>query len=99
MSGITMTAEEVGVGSYQAGWHDADAKYSFKAEPGLSEQVIHQMSDLKNEPQWMREFRLRSYKHWLQRPMPTWGGNIDLDFDSIYYYLKPEAENARTWHF
>ncbi len=85
------------VGAYAAGWHDPDAKYSFRAEPGLSESVVRQMSEMKGEPSWMLEFRLRSLKHYQTRPMPTWGGHIDLDFDSIYYYLKPEADNARSW--
>ena len=55
------------------------------------------MSAIKGEPEWMLEFRLRSYRHFLERPMPTWGGDINLDFNSIYYYLKPEAENSRSW--
>src|SRR5512146_600339 len=88
----------VEIGSYQAGWHDADAKYSFRAQPGLSESVIRQMSEMKNEPAWMLEFRLRSFKHFQSRPMLTWGADLSgLDFDSIYYYLKPDAENSRTW--
>jgi Fe-S cluster assembly protein SufB len=87
----------VEVAGYTAGWHDAEAKYTFKAEPGLSEHVVRQMSEMKNEPQWMLDFRLRSLAHFRQRPMPSWGGNIALDFENIYYYLKPDAGNSRSW--
>lgn len=92
-----VVSDQAEVGAYAAGWHDADAKYSFRAQPGLSENVVRQMSEMKGEPSWMLEFRLRSLKHYLQRPMPTWGGRIDLNFDEIYYYLKPEGANARSW--
>ena len=88
----------VEIGSYQAGWHDEDAKYSFKAEPGLSEKLVRQISEMKGEPQWMLDFRLRSLTHFQQRPMPTWGASLEgFDFEKIYYYLKPEADNARSW--
>jgi len=87
----------VELAGYTAGWHDAGAKYKFKAEPGLSERLVRQMSEMKNEPQWMLDFRLRSFAHFQQRAMPHWGGNIALDFDSIYYYLKPDAGNSRAW--
>ncbi|MCB1186813.1 Fe-S cluster assembly protein SufB [bacterium] len=91
------TPDIINIGSYQAGWHDADARYSYKAEPGLNENVVRQMSEMKNEPKWMLDFRLRSLKHYEERPMPWWGGKIDVDFDSIYYYLKPDSGNNRTW--
>lgn len=90
-------AERPEIGTYTAGWHDADAKYSFRAEPGLTEKIVRQISEMKNEPKWMLDFRLRSYKHFVERPMPWWGGSIDVDFESIYYYLKPESGNNRSW--
>ncbi|MEP0813098.1 MAG: Fe-S cluster assembly protein SufB [bacterium] len=96
----TIEKKEIGLdlGSYKYGFHDDDVKYAYKAEPGLSEATIHMISDLKGEPDWMREFRLRSLRHFMQRPMPTWGGDLSkINFDEIYYYLKPEGGNARTW--
>jgi Fe-S cluster assembly protein SufB len=88
----------VEVGSYSAGWHDSEARYTFKAEPGLSEKVVRQLSEMKGEPRWMLDFRLRSLRHYLERPLPAWGGDLtQLDFDKIYYYLKPEAGNSRSW--
>src|SRR6056297_382403 len=69
----------------------------FKAKKGINEQVVHQISDIKDEPDWMREFRLTSLKKFQERPMPKWGGNIDIDFQDIYYYLKPTDHQGRSW--
>ena len=69
----------------------------FKAQKGLSVEVVNQISDIKEEPDWMREFRLKSLDIFYSKPMPDWGGSISLDFDDIYYYLKPTNEQGRTW--
>ena len=69
----------------------------FKAQKGLSVEVVNQISDIKDEPDWMREFRLKSLDIFYSKPMPDWGGSISLDFDDIYYYLKPTNEQGRTW--
>ena len=69
----------------------------FKAQKGLSVEVVNQISDIKDEPDWMREFRLKSLDIFYSKPMPEWGGGISLDFDDIYYYLKPTNEQGRTW--
>ena len=69
----------------------------FKAQKGLSVEVVNQISDIKDEPDWMREFRLRSLDIFYSKPMPDWGGSISLDFDDIYYYLKPTNKQGRTW--
>jgi Fe-S cluster assembly protein SufB len=69
----------------------------FKAKKGLSAEVVHQISDIKGEPDWMREFRLRSLEIFESKPMPSWGGDIDLDFQDIYYYLKPTDHQGKTW--
>jgi Fe-S cluster assembly protein SufB len=66
--------------------------YAFKAEKGLNERMVKQISEMKHEPGWMTDFRLRGYKHFLERPMPQWGGRgmlNTIDFDDIYYYIKP----------
>src|SRR6266536_2570176 len=63
----------------------------FKSEKGLSRQTVEQISDMK-------KFRLRAYEHFLQRPMPTWGGNLShIDFNDIYYYLKPTDKVEKSW--
>ena len=69
----------------------------FKARKGLDQEIVNQISDIKNEPDWMREFRLRSLEVFESKPMPRWGGNIKLDFQDIYYYLKPTDQQGRTW--
>ena len=66
--------------------------YAFKAEKGLNERTVKQISEMKNEPGWMTDFRLRGYKHFMERPMPQWGGRgmlNTINFDEIYYYIKP----------
>src|SRR5262249_51681513 len=53
---------------------------------------------MKGEPQWMRDFRHKSLDHFLKRPMPTWGGDLSaIDFDNIYYYIKPTQQAGKTW--
>jgi len=69
----------------------------FKAQKGLSEETVAQISEMKNEPDWMREFRLESYRIFESKPMPKWGGDIGIDFQDIYYYLKPTEGQGRTW--
>jgi Fe-S cluster assembly protein SufB len=81
------------------GFHVAERSV-FKAEPGLDEGKVRQISGMKEEPAWMLEFRLRGYKHFVNKPMPIWA-NTDLlnsiKFDSIYYYLKPLEKQGTTW--
>jgi Fe-S cluster assembly protein SufB len=90
--------EPVQIGAYNAGWHDPDAKYSFRTERGLNENVVNQISEMKGEPAWMRDFRLRSLRYFQSRPMPHWGADLGgLNFEDIYYYLKPDAGNSRSW--
>lgn len=69
----------------------------FKAEKGLNAGIVNQISSMKEEPQWMRDFRLRSLEIFESKPMPSWGGEIGLDFQDIYYYLKPTDEQGRSW--
>ena len=58
------------------------------------------MSEIKEEPEWMLDFRLKAYKRFLDKPMPEWVAKekLDsLDFDDIYYYIKPTEEQADSW--
>jgi len=74
-----------------------DVKAVFKARKGLDAEIVHQISDMKNEPGWMREFRLKSLDIFNSKPMPKWGGNIAVDFQDIYYYLKPAEQQGKSW--
>ncbi len=75
-----------------------EERYVYKARKGLDEQIVNQISDLKGEPDWMRQFRLRALKIFQSKPIPRWGGKLDeLDFQDIYYYIKPADRQGRTW--
>ena len=94
-----MTTVDIDLGNYQLGWADEE-DYVFKPEKGLDEELIRTMSSMKNEPQWMLDFRLKSYKRFLAKPTPTWGGGGRLetiDYDDIYYYIKPTEGQAKDW--
>jgi Fe-S cluster assembly protein SufB len=73
-------------------------KYKYVLKPGLSREVIEEISAIKNEPKWMREFRLKAYEIFLKKPMPTWGGDLShINFDTITYYATPTDKGARSW--
>ncbi len=85
------TTFDVNLDDYKYGF-SVPEDYAFKAEKGLNERIVRQISGMKGEPAWMTEFRMRGYNHFLERPMPKWGGRgmlDELDFDDIYYYIKP----------
>ncbi|HEU5346843.1 MAG TPA: Fe-S cluster assembly protein SufB [Ktedonobacterales bacterium] len=72
--------------------------YVFKARKGLSHEIVEEISQMKGEPQWMHDFRHKSLDYFLKRPMPTWGADLsDIDFDEMYYYIKPTQEASKTW--
>lgn len=84
---------------YQYGFRD-EIEYVYKAEKGLNRRVVEMISYFKNEPDWMREFRLRALEIFLKKPMPTWGNTQllnEIDFDDIYYYIKPAEKQGKTW--
>jgi len=85
-------------GEYQYGFRNDEAPV-FKTRKGLDHAIIDQISDHKNEPDWMRKFRHEALDTFFAKPMPKWGGPAlaELNFDEIYYYLKPVQEKGRTW--
>jgi Fe-S cluster assembly protein SufB len=90
---------DIDLGAYQLGWRD-EVEYAFTPRKGLDEDVIREMSAMKKEPEWMLEFRLKAYQRFLRKPIPQWGGGGALntiDFDDIYYYVKPAGEQAKDW--
>jgi Fe-S cluster assembly protein SufB len=89
---------DVGLGEINKYDFRNDENYVFKSRKGVDAQIIHQISDMKNEPDWMRQFRLRSLEIFRSKPMPTWGGNLSgINFDDIYYYIKPSERQGHTW--
>jgi Fe-S cluster assembly protein SufB len=86
-----------GLGKYKYGFQDPDVTV-FKTRKGLDDDVVRQISAMKEEPQWMLDFRLKGLEHFQERPMPTWGGDISkLDLDNIYYYVKPAEAESKSW--
>ena len=82
---------------YQYGFHDPE-NYIFKSGRGLTRSVVEQISEMKDEPEWMRKFRLKSLEYFNRRPMPNWGADLsDIDFGNIFYYVKPSEQAGHTW--
>lgn len=82
---------------YAFGFHTADI-HAYKSKKGLNRAIVVDISLQKNEPAWMREFRLKSFSVFLNKSMPGWGPSLSsLTFDDFYYYLKPIVSQAETW--
>jgi Fe-S cluster assembly protein SufB len=85
------------LGDYKFGFNMPE-NYAFKSKRGLDRDTVEEISYMKGEPQWMRDFRLRALRTWEKKPMPQWGGNLnEIDFQNIFYYIKPMENQGRTW--
>jgi Fe-S cluster assembly protein SufB len=92
----TQVVAEIGK-EYRYGFHDPE-NYFFKSQRGLTKEVVEAISAHKDEPDWMRKFRLKSLDYFRARPLPQWGGNLgDIDFENIYYYIRPTEKQAKSW--
>src|ERR687886_605990 len=99
-----MTAEQQALQGINAdyaekyGFHDAE-NYLYKAPKGLTREIVEKISEFKDEPQWMREFRLKALDHFLARRMPTWGSPLleGVDFDDIHYFVRASEKASRSW--
>jgi Fe-S cluster assembly protein SufB len=84
---------------YRHGFHDPE-NYVFKSDKGLTREIVERISSMKDEPEWMREFRLKAYEIFITKPMPTWGDTellSQIDFADIHYYVKPTDKAERSW--
>jgi Fe-S cluster assembly protein SufB len=82
---------------YQYGWHDESTSIN-EPKRGLSKEVVEGISRSKGEPEWMTKFRLKAHRYFEARPMPNWGGDLsEIDFDNIYYYIKPTEGQVKSW--
>ena len=99
MTTVNPKAREA-VGDYQWGFHDDEVPL-FRADKGLSEDVVRQISELKDEPEWMREFRLEALRTFYEKDDPTWAGSPELlaaiDFDAITYYVRATDRDSTDW--
>ncbi|MGI6083623.1 MAG: Fe-S cluster assembly protein SufB [Limnochordia bacterium] len=82
---------------YKYGFRDRE-NYAFKSEKGLSKEIVAQISEMKGEPAWMRDLRLRAFDIFMSKPMPTWGADLSgVDFQEIHYYVRASEKPGRTW--
>ncbi len=85
---------------YRHGFHDSEEAYVFKSDKGLTREIVSRISAMKNEPDWMRDFRLKAYELFMAKPMPTWGDTELLnaiDFADIHYFVKSTDKTERSW--
>ncbi|MDF2723925.1 MAG: Fe-S cluster assembly protein SufB, partial [Paenibacillus sp.] len=82
---------------YKYGFRD-EHQSVFRSEKGLTKEIVMEISKMKNEPQWMLDFRLKSLDQFNKMALPRWGGDLDdLDFNDITYYVKPSEKQGKTW--
>lgn len=82
---------------YAYGFNDGDVSV-FKTNTGLTEDTVREISKIKNEPDWMLEFRLQSYRHFISTKMPAWGADLsNINFDEFTYYIKPSEKQSTNW--
>ena len=93
-----MTTTDLDLGRYKLGWSDT-VDYAFTPRKGLNEDVVREISWWKGEPDWMTNFRLKALRIFERKPMAPWfATNMpDIDFDNIYYYLRPAGEQVDEW--
>ncbi len=85
------------IGDYKYGFHDEDVSV-FRSERGLTREIVEEISSMKNEPQWMLDYRLKSLELFYSMPTPQWGGDLNsLNFDEITYYVKASEATERSW--
>ncbi|WP_019413388.1 Fe-S cluster assembly protein SufB [Paenisporosarcina sp. TG20] len=85
------------IGDYKYGFHDKDVSI-FRSKRGLTREIVETISNMKEEPQWMLDYRLKSLEIFYSKPMPQWGGDLaPLNFDEITYYVKPSEATQTSW--
>jgi len=90
--------QELGLDEYKYGFHDPEEYFFRTPRKGIDEEIVAMISMHKNEPEWMLEYRLKALESFLSKPTPQWGGNLnELDFDEIYYYIRPMENQGRSW--
>lgn len=85
------------IGEYEYGFNDGDVSV-FRSERGLTREIVEEISSMKEEPQWMLDYRLKSLELFYSMPTPQWGGDLNsLNFDEITYYVKASESTERSW--
>ena len=93
------TTTDIVTDDYKTKYGFADSTpYLEQEHKGISEAVIREISRIRDEPGWMEEFRLKAYKYFVERPVPTWGVDLSpIKFNDFYYYAQPAKETAKKW--
>jgi Fe-S cluster assembly protein SufB len=87
----------VDLDEYRYGFRDKE-DYVFKSRKGLDHEIVDEISWMKGEPDWMRALRHKALDIFFSKPIPTWGGDLSrLDYNDIYYYIKPVEQQSRSW--
>ena len=95
---LDMATENINMDYSKYDFKDTTEMYVHLSKKGLSRDTVIEISKLKDEPQWMLDFRLRSYEIFMKKPMPTWGGDLSsIDFQNIYYYMRATEKVEKNW--
>lgn len=84
---------------YKYGFKDPE-KYLYKSARGLTKDIVLEISKMKNEPVWMKEFRLKALEVFHSKPMPRWGNTKllnEIDFDNIFYFVRSTEKQRKSW--
>ena len=92
-----MTTEDLNMDYSKYDFKNPTEMYVYLSKKGLSRGTVEEISKLKGEPQWMLDFRLRSYDIFMKKAMPNWGGDLSkIDFNNIYYYAKASEKTEKS---
>ena len=93
-----MATENLNMDYSKYDFKDSTEMYVHLSKKGLTKDTVREISQLKDEPQWMLDFRLRAYDVFMKKPMPQWGGDLNkIDFQNIYYYAKASDKTEKNW--
>lgn len=92
-----MDDKNIPSGEYKYGFHDEDTSV-YNTGKGLTREVVEEISNIKQEPEWMKEYRLKAFEFFEKAPMQDWGPNLDeLHFEDYTYYIKPSDRTESSW--
>lgn len=84
--------------TYQHGYAFPTSGYKHISKPGLSREVVQEISHIKQEPAWMLERRLKALEQFEAKPMPNFGADLsEIDYHKIRYYLRPTDDVVSSW--
>lgn len=93
-----MATKELDMDYSKYDFKDSTEVYAYLSKKGLTRGTVEEISKMKGEPDWMLDFRLRSFDVFMSKPMPTWGGDLThIDFQNIYYYAKAAGKQSQSW--